>query len=143
LIVRPGTAADVPSIVAGTVEFAKTAYPSDRCDRDHIASVVHMAMDSGLVCVMESGNDFAAAFVGAIGANPLTGNLVLAEIIVWVAPKFRGHGRKLMAHVEGQAAQRGCLAVALSRPEGFDRVGRLFEVLGYVPTERWYRKVFK
>lgn len=146
MIVRRGEVRDVHKIVAGTLEFARTAYPDDKCDADHIATVIGdaLTLDGGMVAVMETPKrEFAGAFVGVVGANPLTGKPVCAEVILWVDPAKRGHGRKLMLYVEEWARSLGCTGLALSRPENFDRAGRLFEAWGYVPTERWYRKVLQ
>lgn len=143
LIVRDGQPRDIPKIVAGTVEFARTAYPNDPCDRDHIATVISdaMALPGGMVAVMETdAKAFAGAFVAVVGANPLTGKPTCAEVILWVDPSSRGHGRKLVSYVEDWAKARGCKGLGLSRPEAFERVGRLFQAWGYAPTERWYRK---
>lgn len=143
MIVRRGAPGDVSKIVAGTLEFARTAYPGDKCDANHIATVIGdaLTLEGGVVAVMETPErKFAGAFVGIVGPNPLTGKPVCAEVILWVDPSSRGHGRKLIAYVEEWAKAQGCAGLALSRPEAFDRVGRLFEAWGYVPTERWYRK---
>lgn len=142
MIVRPALARDVPAIVDAAAEFAALAYPGDHVDETHVDGVVCMAMqsDDALVAVLDDNDAFAGCFLATVGANPLTGKPVCAEVFFLVAPQFRGHGKRLLDYVENWARDRGCRGVALSRPESAERAGKVFELWGYAPSERWYRK---
>lgn len=142
MIVRPALPRDIPWIVDAAGEFAADAYPGDRIDETHIDGVVCCAItdESALVAVLEIGGAFAGCFLATVGENPLTSKPVCAEVFFWVAPQFRGHGKRLLTYVENWAKSKGCVGVALSRPESADRAGKCFEAWGYAPVERWYRK---
>ena len=143
MIVRPSLPRDIPWIVDAASEFAIEGYPGDRVDEDHVYDVVTAAMrrDEALVAVLEAdGDKFAGCFMATSGDNLLTGKPQCAEVFFWVAPQFRGHGKRLLTYVENWARARGCETAALSRPESASRAGKIFEAWGYAPAERWYRK---
>lgn len=141
--VRTARPSDVEAIVSGAVRFAAERYPDDEPDPAHMASVVGDLVDSDALALVLEGanNEFAGCYLGATIANLISGKPVAVEILFWVEPKFRGHGRSLLAYVEDWARSQGCGSAVLSRPETAERAGKVFEAWGYVPCERHYRKV--
>lgn len=143
MIVRPSVWRDIGNIVRAVNEFAADSYARDKVDADHVEQFVAKAIrsDAGLAASMFEGETFAGCFIGAVSQNPLTGQLGCAEIFFYVEPQFRGHGKRLLKYVEQRAKERGCETFALSAPESEDRAQRVFQAWGYVPCERWFRKV--
>lgn len=140
--VSPAVSRDIEDIVRAVLEFAKSGYPDDTCDEDHIWSVVKSTMDSrdALVAVLRDEGEFSGVFMGSMGANLLTGRLICAEIFFWVEPRYRGHGKRLLTYAQRWALENGCVSFVLSAPKGAERASMVFERWGFVPTECWYRK---
>lgn len=133
---------DIENIVRAATEFAKTGYPNDPCSEEHLWTVVRNAMDStdALAAVLRDEGEFAGCFLGSVGANLLSGQLMCAEIFFWVEPGYRGHGRKLLSYAQRWAKERGCSAIVLSAPRSAERAQEVFRRWGFKPTEHWYRK---
>lgn len=142
MIVYEAMARDIDCIVSAAIQFAKTGYPTDVSNADHLRGVVRNAIDSdaSIAAVLRDDGDFAGCFLASIGPNILTGHLVCAEIFFWVEPSHRGHGGRLLSYVTRWARGKGCSSLVLSAPEGAERASRLFMRLGFMPAEHWFRK---
>ena len=143
MIVRPATFADLPDLVASAIKLGNLHYQGDEPTRAHITDVIEgiVGGTSSLTLVMEDGHGtYAGCYLGTLIANMISGKPVSVEILFWVEPEFRGHGRSLLGYVEDWARAQGCTSTVLSCPARADRAARVFEAWGYEPSERHFRK---
>lgn len=76
--------------------FADETYPHEEIDTGHVAAFLSatMANPDGLVAVMETDSGiFAGLFVALLHRNLLTGLPSMGEILFYVDPDVRGHGK--------------------------------------------------
>lgn len=143
MIVRPATARDMPAMLMGVSIFAAEAYPNDCMDAQHVMAFLRGALESqdALVAVMEADHAmFAGLFVAVLNRNLLTGAPSMGEILFYVDPVARGHGRKLLRYAEDWARERGCCRATLCHLETTPRLETAYRRWGYEPIERAYRK---
>ncbi len=90
-----------------------------------------------------SGFALVGYFVGTVGAPLKTkGVKVFNEVGVYLRPEYR-LGRaflKFMSYVEAGAKHFGCEAIIVSHRPEHDRIGRLYQRLGYTPLSHDYLK---
>lgn len=103
---------------------------------DTIASV--LGNPDGVVLV--SGSD--ATLTGMIAMlaydHPFSGERTAFEIVWWVEPEARGDGIRLLRAAEAWAREQGATAVQMVAPN--DRVGALYQRLGYAPVETSFQR---
>lgn len=141
--VRPATDADMPSLLLGVSVFADEAYPNESVDTDRVATFLRATIGNpdGLVAVMETDRGmFAGLFVALLHRNLLTGLPSMGEILFYVDPEARGHGKRLLTYAEDWARDRGCKRATLCHLETTPRLETAYRRWGYVPLERSYQK---
>lgn len=141
--VRAATVHDMPAMLLGVSAFADVAYPGESVDFDHVMAFLRGALESqeALVALMETdGAMFAGLFVAVLNRNLLTGEPSMGEILFYVDPIARGHGRKLLRYAEDWARERGCCRATLCHLETTPRLETAYRRWGYTPIERAYTK---
>lgn len=133
----------MPTLLLGVSTFADEAYPNDEIDTGHVAAFLRatMANPDGLVAVMQTDSAmFAGMFVALLHRNLLTGAPSMGEILFYIDPESRGHGRKLLDYAEDWARERGCKRATLCHLETTPRLEIAYRRWGYKPLERSYQK---
>lgn len=108
---------------------------------DALRSVAEMliAEDNGLLLVDEFYGELAG-MIGMIATiHPTSWEPVASELFWYVPPEARGGGIKLLFAAERWAREFGCKRCIMVSPN--DRVGLLYERLGYELLETQYIKV--
>lgn len=133
----------MPTLLLGVAVFADEAYPDETVDTDHVATFLRATIENpdGLVAVMETDRGiFAGLFVALLHLNLLTGAPSMGEILFYVDPEARGHGKKLLTYAEDWARDRGCKRATLCHLETTPRLEIAYRRWGYTPLERTYQR---
>ncbi len=144
-MIRIAAKDDIPSILALCEDFWKHTLYKEEFDSDHTEIMVNMALDHGLLAVLEI--DGIAGFVAGIKSYLMASKQALTgtELAWWVNPEHR-RGRKginLMLFIEDLAKKQGIkywnmISMESSSP---DTANRIYQRLGYSKTETSYTKV--
>jgi GNAT superfamily N-acetyltransferase len=145
-MVRDGTPEDLPQVVLMAAEFWKETRYDDPFDPEHVRNMAAMALDHGLLAILEIDGRVEGFTAGVKG--PLLGNASVlsgTEIAWWVNPSARRgrNGIALMQHIEGMARAQGVkywnmVVMESCMPE----VGAtIYERLGYEKSETSYTRV--
>jgi GNAT superfamily N-acetyltransferase len=143
MLVREATSRDVPAMLEGVRAFASIAYPGEPMRVDHVANVLRGVMENqdGLVALMETDEAaFAGMFVAIAHRGILTGARTMGEVLFYVDPQARGHGKKLLNFAEEWARERGCERATLCHLETTPNLETAYRRWGYAPLERAYMK---
>lgn len=73
-----------------------------------------------------------------IYAHPYSGIRTAFEVVWWVDPEARGCGMRLLSAAEKWAKENGAEAMQMVAPT--EKVGHLYERLGYKPVETSYQR---
>jgi len=141
--VRAATLDNLPALTLAVSVFAAEAYPNEVMDARHVASFLSATMRNpdGLVALMETDRGmFAGIFVAGLHRNLLTGEPSMGEILFYVDPDARGHGKKLLSYAEEWARGGGCRRATLCHLESTPRLETAYRRWGYKPLERSYWK---
>jgi GNAT superfamily N-acetyltransferase len=141
LIVRTAVAADMPRMLGAVGDFAAELHLG--IDHEHVAGVLRdiLLSGDGLLAVMESDDKrLTGVFAAVAHKHILSGETVCGEVLFYVAPAARGHGRKLLRYAETWAVERGCVAVMLGHFEATPMIEKAYRRWGYEPQERFYKK---
>lgn len=128
-------------VTMGRRMWAETSYRNHIIDNpEQMAAMVTLLLDSpdGVIFIAE----LEGKPVGMIGmlayANHLDGRRVAGEVFWWIEPEARGAGLRLLQVAESWAAEVGAQSVQMVAPD--DRLGKLYERLGYSRIETSYGK---
>jgi GNAT superfamily N-acetyltransferase len=92
----------------------------------------------GVVLVSEKGR-VLTGMIGLLAYNhPFSGERTAFEVVWWVQPEARGDGVRLLKAAEEWAREQGIQKVQMVAPN--ERVGALYQRLGYVPVETSYQR---
>jgi GNAT superfamily N-acetyltransferase len=90
--------------------------------------------------ILVSGSD--ATITGMIAMlaydHPFSGERMAFEVVWWVEPEARGDGVRLLRAAEDWAMEQGIGKMQMVAPN--ERVGALYERLGYLPVETSYQR---
>jgi GNAT superfamily N-acetyltransferase len=140
MTIRPGTAEDLPAIVAMGRDFLAASpyaphFAENQVQMQALATQL-IAADTAAILVAEQDG----AIVGMLGiiASPhfISGEMTAGEVFWWVDPAHRGGGVRLLRAAEAWAQARGAVAMQMIAPN--DRVGEFYERVGYQPIERTF-----
>jgi len=109
-MVRDGKIEDLPVVVEMAREFWTHTMYDDEFDADHVHNMASMALDQGLLAILEVDGVTEGFTAGVKG--PLLGNASVlsgTEIAWWVNPAARKgrNGLMLMKHIEQMAKIQG------------------------------------
>lgn len=142
MTIRPAIAADISALVHMGERFLAASPYADVLTKNpqQMATLCQQLIDgTGVILVLDGGS----GPVGMIGLycapHFLSGDLSVGEVFWWVDPDQRGQGVRLMRAAETWARERGAVAMQMVAPD--DRVGALYQRLGYQPVERTYLRV--
>ncbi len=145
-VIRLADELDLPHLVALGEMFWDQAGLDDPYDMDSVVNVFTSLQENGYVLVAEA-QGMPVGFIGMIvGDLSFSPTKSATELAFFVWPKHKGLGVSLLREAEAEAKRRGCRYVHMMSLEsmrddaGVDRAGRLYERMGYTPSERVFRK---
>ena len=141
-MIRRATADDIERLMDMGERFVReTKYRSLvtlRPERlaESIANV--LASPSGVVLVSGSDASLTGMIAMLVYDHPFSGERTAFELVWWVEPEARGDGVRLLRAAEEWAREEGATKVQMVAPN--ERVGALYERLGYEPVETSYQR---
>lgn len=111
-----------------------------RIDSERLAGTIAKVADSEDGAVLVSGSDASVTGMIAMVAydHPYSGERTAFELVWWVEPEARGDGVRLLRAAETWAREQGCRHMQMVAPN--ERVGALYQRLGYSPVETSYQR---
>lgn len=145
-MVRNGNTGDLDAVVQMAEEFWRHTRYDVPFDPVHVRSMAAMALDHGLLAILEIDGE-AEGFVAGV-KGPLLGNASVVsgtEIAWWVNPGARKgrNGIALMQHIEQMARDQGVKYWNMVYMESCmpEVVAAIYEHLGYEKSETSYTRV--
>lgn len=92
----------------------------------------------GVILVSSKGEVLTGMIALLAYDHPFSGERMAFEVVWWVQPEARGDGVKLLKAAEEWAREHGIGKVQMVAPN--DRVGALYQRLGYAPVETSYQR---
>ena len=141
-VIREATIEDIPALVEMGMRFAQSeAYKHILRDNPvQFESMARMLItsESSVMLVLEK-NGHVEGMIGML-CTPhfLSGDMFAGEVCWWINPEHRGNGVRLMKSAEDWSREHGATSIQMVAPN--ERVGRLYERLGYKLTEMSYQK---
>lgn len=141
---RAATLADVPGLVAMGAEFLRTTgyatLIAPTVERLHaLAAQLVQGPDATMIVVERDG-----VLIGMIGlvltTHHLSGERMAGEVVWWVDPAHRGHGRGLLRAAETWALAQGACAIHMTAPN--EEVAAIYTALDYHAIETTFEKRF-
>ena len=140
-MIRRATVDDTPRMIemgqhfVMDTEYARLVSVSPERLADTIASV--LSNPDGVVLL--SGNGKATGMIAMLAYDhPFSGERTAFEIVWWVEPEARGDGVRLLRAAEDWAREQGAKHMQMVAPN--DRVGMLYQRLGYAPVETSFQR---
>jgi GNAT superfamily N-acetyltransferase len=141
-VIRRATADDAGRLVEMGQRFvAETEYSGLIAARPEcLAQTVASVLENPNGVVLVSGSDASVTGMIAMLAynHPFSGERTAFEVVWWVEPEARGDGVRLLRAAEDWAKEQGATAVQMVAPN--DRVGALYQRLGYAPVETSFQR---
>lgn len=147
-MIRPATMDDVDAIV----EMARKFYPaSGYAEIGPMADVAPaglaiVCMQTGVALVAERGGQLVGMVILAVTPFEFNVELEIAhELAFWIEPEHRGGmlAARLVRAAEDACRERGVRALRMAKlASSGDDVGRLYQALGFKPSESYFSKVF-
>jgi GNAT superfamily N-acetyltransferase len=142
-VIREATEADVPRMVEMGLRFQRNSryaalLAENPAQMEALArQTVTGAHSTALLAVQD--DDTVVGMICLLAyPHHISGEWTGSELAFWVEPQARRAGLALLAAAETWAAQRGCRVLEVVSPD--ERVDRLYTHLGYMPSERTFRK---
>jgi GNAT superfamily N-acetyltransferase len=142
-VIRRATIEDVPRCAEMGVTFQRTSHYATLLE-DNPAQIAALAArlvtsDHADILVAERAGRVVGMIALQAYTHHISGEWTAGELAFWVEPSARRAGLALLRAAEQWAADQGCRVLEMVSPDA--RVDRLYEALGYAPSERSYRKV--
>lgn len=142
--IREAGATDLDAIIAMGMRFgAETAYGRIiETDPERLRALASGLVTSpDAVLFVSEEDDGIAGMIGLVVCQHAMSLLrVCSELVWWVNPDARGHGRALMDAAEAWAIERDADLLFMIAPN--ETVGRLYQRAGYQPLEAvFYRRL--
>jgi len=93
---------------------------------------------TGVVFVSESDGRVTGMIAMLIFEHPYSGTTTASEALWWVDPEHRGVGLRLLRTAERWAQENDAKIMQMVAPD--ERIGSLYERLGYRPVETSYQR---
>jgi GNAT superfamily N-acetyltransferase len=92
--------------------------------------------------VLVAGDPVFAMVGGFVFSHPFSGERVACESFWWVEPERRGSalGVRLVRRLEAWARAKGAARMIMVQPTGSERIGQIYQRLGYASLEEQYQK---
>lgn len=142
-VIRQATFDDIEAVVElGRNFIAGSQYSAlIQPDGDAMFQTVRMLVDHHVVLVLEVPDGPIVGILGiATYPHLVTGQCCAVECFWWVEPAFRGRGIAMLRAAEEWARSRGATFIQMVQPHSEERLGRVYEHLGYVVTEHQFQK---
>ena len=97
-----------------------------------------LAAPGGAVFVSGSDATLTGMIAMLVYDHPFSGERTAFELVWWVEPEARGDGVRLLRAAEDWAREQGATHMQMVAPN--ERVGALYERLGYAPVETSYQR---
>jgi GNAT superfamily N-acetyltransferase len=140
-VIRRAEPEDMERIVEMGQRFvAETEYSERIAVRPErlLDTVINVATNpDGVIFV--SGKDAVTGMIAMLAYDhPFSGERTAFEVVWWVDPEARGDGIRLLRAAESWAKEQGATKMQMVAPN--QRVGALYERLGYAPIETSYQR---
>lgn len=141
-MIREATADDIPRIVEMGARFIDTEYPGAvRFNAQQIGAMATALMNgNGAVFVVETEGRVAGMMAMTTYEHCLSGDLIATEVVWWVEPESRGGRAAFHLFAEGEKWARAKGATKLQMIAPSDKVGKLYERLGFERIEVHYQR---
>lgn len=147
MTIREATESDIAALVEMGEDFhSSTPYGfvlSNNPTQYRVICERFMA-DPAAVLLVADVDGQAVGMLGALIFNhPLSGERTVGELFWWSDPKHRGStGVRLLKAAEAWAVEQGASQIAMIQPAWADRVGELYDALGYQRIEvAWHKRL--
>ena len=141
-MIRSATTSDIPRLVEMGLKFLQMSEYKDRIaenpDQQEFLMGLLISDNHGVLLVDDRDGDVVGMIGSYVHPHLISGDLVAAEVFLWLEPEYRGGGRDLIRGCEDQARKIGAKVSQMTAPNG--RVGNLYEALGYAHLEAQYQK---
>lgn len=147
VLIREATEADLDALVQLGKDFNEsTPYSGELVvnAEKHRAIGAHLITSRTGALLMAEVSGRAAGMIGvAVFPHVLSDELTMAELFFFVDPKHRGSvGVRLLKAAEKWAVEKGAVMLQMTQPIWAERVGGLYEALGYHQLEiAWTKRV--
>ncbi len=142
MIVRDATLKDCPRMVRLGLAFRAAAMPDIPFDPAYADAIArqHILADDRVALVLEdaTGPGVVGLLLGRIGRHDLAPVSFAQEVLWWIEPAHRGHGRQMLEAFERWARERDAAFVGMVGRD--ERTGRFYQRAGYQPVERGFLK---
>lgn len=143
-MIRLALHADIPRAVAmGRRFIAETSYAGGLADNPgRLAETAARLIDGDDAVLYVAERD--AAIIGMIGGyvytHPYSDERFATELFWWTDPECRGAGIWLLKAFEQWARLQGVRALQVVAPRSNDRLGAIYERLGFTRVETCYQR---
>jgi GNAT superfamily N-acetyltransferase len=141
-MIRRALPEDMDRLIAMGQRFVEETSYRDliRIDPRRLADTIFNVVTSPDGAVFISGSDATVTGMIAMVAydHPYSGDRTAFELVWWVEPEARGEGVRLLRAAEQWAREVGALRIQMVAPD--ERVGTLYQRLGYAPVETSYQR---
>lgn len=143
-MIRLALHGDIPRAVAmGRRFIAETSYQGGIADNPERLALTAQRLiegeDSALFLAEQD-----TGIVGMIGVytytHPYSDELFATELFWWMDPEKRGAGIRLLRAAEAWARERGAKVLQVVAPKSNERLGVLYERLGFARVETCYQR---
>lgn len=140
MTLRKADAGEVPAIIEMARPTFEAFVPFGGSEKMVSHMLTGLAQFGGYVFVKEHDGQIAGVLAGYVSAlAPWTSMKCATEMLFYVRPEFRA-GRSAVSLIRnfekwGRAKGCGLVAVTANHMAGDERVGRLYQRLGYAPLE--------
>ena len=143
-MIRLALHGDIPRAVAmGRRFIAETSYRGGMADNpDRLAETAARLIDGEDSALFVA--DESDTIIGMIGVytytHPYSGERFATELFWWVDPEKRGTGVRLLRAAEAWARTQGVRSLQVVAPRSNERLGAIYERLGYTRLETCYQR---
>jgi len=136
--IRDAESADMPSLIEmGRAFWATIPHFDAPYDDESAEKTFQMTMDQGLLLVLTIDGQPKGVIGGLMSPMIVNYGVVMGnELIFWIEPECRGHGRMLLGAMERQAAAAGITYWIMTAFDSMPEPARsIYRAMGYGPTE--------
>ena len=147
-MIRPMTMQDAPVLIAiGARMHQESTYSNLDYSPEklmELAEVITNNPEQYMCSVLEKNKEIIGFCIGFVTPHFFGNDLTSGDLLMYVVPEFRTgrHGIRLIKHYDAWCAKMGVKEPLLGVSAGIapDRVGRLYERLGYTDKYTIYKK---
>jgi GNAT superfamily N-acetyltransferase len=147
IVFRRARRDDLPALVTLIADDDVNGHREDASeplDPGYVAAFAAIEHDPDNILVVGEADGAIVAtaqisFIPTLGQRGAT-RAIVEGVRVASAMRSRGYGEMLLAHLEGLARERGCLAVQLTTSMARVKAHRFYERIGYARTHKGFKR---